>query len=58
MKEAVPYLMFDGNCAPAIGAGGKVTMKPTETFWGAYFAMLDDQFGVDCMFNYDLPQKK
>lgn len=42
----------------SLGAGGKVTMQPTETFWGAYFAMLEDQFGVDWMFNFELKQKK
>ena len=25
-------------------------------FWGAYFGMLTDQFGVNWMFNYDSPK--
>ncbi len=37
--------------------GGNVTMTPQETFWGAYFAMLVDQFGVQWMFNHDMPRK-
>lgn len=37
---------------------GKATMPASETFWGAYFGMLTDQFGVAWMFNYDMPAKK
>lgn len=42
----------------ALGDGGKVTMPAQETFWGAYFAMLTDKFGINWMLNHDLPQKK
>ena len=34
-------------------AGGKVTMPLAETFWGAYFGMCTDRFGVNWMMNYD-----
>jgi PhnB protein len=26
-----------------------------DMFWGARFGMLTDQFGIQWMFNYDLP---
>ena len=35
----------------ALSAGGKVTMAPHDTFWGATFGTLVDQFGVQWMFN-------
>jgi PhnB protein len=37
--------------------GGKVTMAMEDTFWGAYFGMLTDKFGVNWMVNYDDPAK-
>lgn len=39
-----------------LGAGGTVTMPLEDTFWGAYFGMLTDQFGIHWMFNYDEPR--
>ena len=30
-------------------------MPLEKTFWNAYFGMLTDQFGVNCMVNVDLP---
>jgi PhnB protein len=39
-----------------LGAGGKDTMPMQKTFWGAYFGMLCDKFGVNWMFNYDEPK--
>jgi PhnB protein len=38
----------------ALGDGGKVTMEPQDTFWGARFGMLVDRFGVGWMFNCEL----
>jgi PhnB protein len=35
----------------ALSAGGKVTMAPQDTFWGATFGMLTDAFGINWMFN-------
>lgn len=32
-----------------LSAGGKVTMPLQDTFWGAYFGMLKDKFGVPWM---------
>lgn len=39
----------------SLGEGGIQTMPLQDTFWGAYFGMLDDKFGVQWMFNYDTP---
>lgn len=36
----------------ALTVGGKVEMSPQKTFWGAFFAMGTDRFGVQWMFNY------
>ena len=41
----------DALCA-AMSEGGQVTMPPADTFWGAYFGMCTDKFGVNWMFNY------
>jgi len=41
----------------ALAAGGKVTMPLNDTFWGARFGMLVDAFGINWMFNCDLPKK-
>ena len=38
-----------------LSAGGKVTMPLAETFWGAYFGMWTDKFGISWMLNYDDP---
>ena len=34
--------------------GGKETMPMQETFWGSYFGMATDKFGVQWMINYSL----
>jgi len=41
----------------ALGVGGKMTMPPQDMFWGAYFAMLTDKFGIPWMFNFDKSKK-
>ena len=40
----------------ALSAGGKVTMPLGKTFWGAYFGMFTDKFGIQWMVNYDYNQ--
>jgi len=40
----------------ALSEGGTATMPPGEQFWGAYFGMLTDKFGVQWMLNYELPK--
>jgi len=41
-----------------LSAGGKVEMPLQDAFWGAYFGMLQDKFGIQWMVNYDENQKK
>ena len=40
-----------------LSAGGKVSMPLADTFWGAYFGMWTDKFGINWMVNYDYPAK-
>jgi PhnB protein len=40
-----------------LSAGGKVTMQPADTFWGSYFGMLTDKYGVQWMVSYSRPQQ-
>jgi PhnB protein len=49
-SEAEANKLFSG-----LSAGGKVTMPMAKTFWGAYFGMATDKFGVQWMINYTLP---
>ena len=37
----------------ALAAGGQTTMPMSNTFWGSYFGMLTDQFGINWMMSYD-----
>jgi len=37
----------------ALAAGGKVNMPLGRTFWGAYFGMLTDKFGIQWMVSYE-----
>jgi PhnB protein len=37
----------------ALSAGGEITMPLEKAFWGAYFGMLTDKFGIQWMVNYD-----
>jgi PhnB protein len=41
----------------ALSAGGTVTMPLDKTFWGAFFGMFTDKFGIHWMVNYDYEQK-
>lgn len=36
-----------------LSAGGQTKMPLADAFWGAYFGMLTDKFGVQWMVNYD-----
>ena len=40
----------------ALSAGGKVTVPLAKAFWGAYFGMFTDKFGIQWMVNYDYSQ--
>lgn len=47
------FRIFEG-----LSAGGKVTMPMDKTFWGAWFGMFIDKFGIHWMVNFDeSPQK-
>lgn len=37
----------------ALSEGGAPYMPPAKTFWGSYFAMVKDKFGVQWMLGYD-----
>ncbi len=36
-----------------LSAGGTAVMPPQDMFWGAYFGMLIDPFGIQWMVSYD-----
>ncbi len=40
-----------------LSAGGKIEMPLSEQFWGAYFGMFADKFGVKWMVNYTYPKQ-
>ena len=37
----------------ALSYDGKLIMSMNTTFWGSYFGMLTDQFGVQWMLSFD-----
>jgi PhnB protein len=39
-----------------LGENGKITMPLQQTFWGARFGMVVDQFGISWMFNFEKPK--
>jgi PhnB protein len=39
-----------------LSAGGKITMPMNNTFWGDYFGMLTDKFGINWMMSFALQQ--
>jgi PhnB protein len=41
----------------ALKEGGVVRQAPHDAFWGAYFGMLTDKYGVGWMFNYETAPK-
>lgn len=41
-----------------LSAGGHVTMPMENTFWGAYFGMFTDKFGINWMVNFENQEKK
>ncbi|HEY2722127.1 MAG TPA: VOC family protein [Chitinophagaceae bacterium] len=45
--------LFEG-----LSKGGKVNMPMAKMFWGAYFGMVTDKFGVQWMINYSTPPAK
>lgn len=41
-----------------LSEGGQVTMPLDKAFWGAYFGMFIDKFGIQWMVNYDYNQSQ
>jgi PhnB protein len=39
-----------------LSVGGIVEMPIQDTFWGAYFGMWQDKYGIKWMVNYDYPK--
>ena len=52
-NEAEATKLFKG-----LSAGGKVTVPLEKAFWGAFFGMLVDKFGIQWMVSYDEKQQK
>lgn len=42
----------------ALAQGGKVTVPLEKTFWGSYFGMLTDKFGISWMVDCNLENHK
>jgi PhnB protein len=40
-----------------LSAGGKATMPMQDMFWGSYFGMLNDKFGIQWMVGYTKDQQ-
>lgn len=40
----------------ALSAGGVIEVPLNKTFWGAYFGMFADKFGIQWMINYTYPK--
>ena len=40
-----------------LSAGGTVTMPLANTFWGDYFGMFNDKFGISWMMSFNENQK-
>ncbi|MFZ1424897.1 MAG: VOC family protein, partial [Saprospiraceae bacterium] len=36
-----------------LSEGGHATMPMSKTFWGSYFGMLSDKFGINWMVSFD-----
>lgn len=45
--------LFDG-----LSTGGTITMPMEKTFWGAFFGMFIDKFGINWMVNHDTQPKE
>lgn len=52
-SEAEATKLFNG-----LSAGGQVTMPLAKAFWGDYFGMLTDKFGVHWMVSYDYNRRR
>ncbi len=52
-SEAEATVLFN-----KLSAGGQVTMPLDKAFWGDYFGMLTDKFGVQWMVSYDYDRQQ
>ncbi|MBE7550063.1 MAG: VOC family protein [Anaerolineales bacterium] len=52
-SEAEAKRLFNG-----LSAGGQVTMPLDKAFWGDYFGMLTDKFGIPWMVSYAYNQQR
>jgi PhnB protein len=50
-NEAEADRLFNG-----LSAGGNVTMPMSKTFWGSYFGMFNDKFGINWMISCELTE--
>jgi PhnB protein len=41
----------------ALSEGGQITMPMNDTFWGDYFGMLTDRFGINWMISFNQGQQ-
>lgn len=41
----------------ALSAGGKIAAPLGKTFWGAYFGMFTDKYGIQWMINYEYERR-
>jgi PhnB protein len=41
-----------------LSEGGTITMPLEKAFWGAYFGMFNDKFGIQWMVNYTYPKQQ
>jgi PhnB protein len=46
------------NTFAALSEGANIIMSLQDTFWGAKFGMMTDQFGINWMFNHDYGKKE
>lgn len=51
-SEAEAETLFHG-----LAAGGQVTVPLDKAFWGSYFGMFIDKFGIQWMINYEYDQQ-
>jgi len=39
-----------------LSAGGQIKVTMTETFWGSYYGIFKDKFGINWKISFDLPR--
>jgi len=41
-----------------LSTGGRIKVLMTETFWGSYYGIFKDKFGINWKITFDLPPKR